>query len=183
MKKIFTILTLLMFGIMSWATPSITAADVNFGSVVLTGDYVEGELNLPISWEDLPLWSQVEIEILNAPDEDCLFGVDGNDVAYVWTGSGESYDPIIYAYNCAVSYFAEAVGDYACNIHIYVEDPDNYGVILVEKTINVSLSVVENTTGIEDAAVKAKASKILRDDQIYILRGDRTYTLTGQEVK
>jgi hypothetical protein len=29
----------------------------------------------------------------------------------------------------------------------------------------------------------SEAAKILRNGQIFILRGDRTYTLTGQEVK
>ena len=41
-----------------------------------------------------------------------------------------------------------------------------------------------NPTGIEDIFIdEHKASKILRDGQIFILRGEKEYTLTGQEVK
>ena len=38
-------------------------------------------------------------------------------------------------------------------------------------------------TAIDNNIVKENATKILRDGQIFILRGDKTYTLTGQEVK
>ena len=37
--------------------------------------------------------------------------------------------------------------------------------------------------GIDDVESGAKAQKLLRDNQVLILRGDKTYTLTGQEVK
>ena len=37
--------------------------------------------------------------------------------------------------------------------------------------------------GIDDVESGVKAQKLLRDGQILILRGDKTYTLTGQEVK
>ena len=42
----------------------------------------------------------------------------------------------------------------------------------------------ENPTGIEDIFIdEHKASKILRDGQIFILRGEKVYTLMGQEVR
>lgn len=37
--------------------------------------------------------------------------------------------------------------------------------------------------GIDDINAATKSQKIVRDGQIFILRGDKTYTLTGQEVK
>ena len=40
-----------------------------------------------------------------------------------------------------------------------------------------------NTEGIEDVLFTEKATKILHNGQIFILRGDKTYTLQGQEVK
>jgi len=42
--------------------------------------------------------------------------------------------------------------------------------------------VIEDEQGIEDvnADTPTKARKILRDGQIFILRGDKTYTLQGQ---
>ena len=40
------------------------------------------------------------------------------------------------------------------------------------------------TTSIEGVSPEEmKATKILRDGQIYILRGDKTYTLQGQEME
>jgi hypothetical protein len=40
-----------------------------------------------------------------------------------------------------------------------------------------------DSTGVENAEVSVKAVKILRDGQIFILRGERVYTVTGQKVK
>ena len=37
--------------------------------------------------------------------------------------------------------------------------------------------------GVENKEVSVKAVKILRDGQIFILRGDKVYTVTGQKVK
>ena len=38
-------------------------------------------------------------------------------------------------------------------------------------------------TGVENAEVSVKAVKIFRDGQIFILRGEKVYTVTGQKVK
>ncbi|MBQ6977235.1 MAG: hypothetical protein IJQ18_01235 [Paludibacteraceae bacterium] len=40
-----------------------------------------------------------------------------------------------------------------------------------------------DSTGVENAEVSVKDVKILRDGQIFILRGEKVYTVTGQEVK
>jgi hypothetical protein len=39
------------------------------------------------------------------------------------------------------------------------------------------------TSDIDDTAIEAKTSKILRNGQLYILRGEKAYTITGQEIK
>ncbi|MCR5532413.1 MAG: fibronectin type III domain-containing protein [Paludibacteraceae bacterium] len=41
----------------------------------------------------------------------------------------------------------------------------------------------EAPQGIDDINAATKSQKIVRDNQVLILRGDKTYTLTGQEVK
>ena len=41
----------------------------------------------------------------------------------------------------------------------------------------------EDPEGIEDVMTTEKSSKILRNGQIYILRGEKVYTVTGQEVR
>ena len=38
-------------------------------------------------------------------------------------------------------------------------------------------------TGVEEVESQIHRAKILRDGQIFILRGDKTYTITGAEVK
>ena len=40
-----------------------------------------------------------------------------------------------------------------------------------------------STQGIDDVETGIKATKFLHNDQIYILRGDHSYTITGQEVR
>ncbi|MBO7458626.1 MAG: hypothetical protein J6T80_05160 [Paludibacteraceae bacterium] len=39
------------------------------------------------------------------------------------------------------------------------------------------------STGIDDVQDNVQCTKVIRDGQIYILRGDKTYTVSGQEVK
>lgn len=55
---------------------------------------------------------------------------------------------------------------------------------LLVKMIDVALGTIHNPLeSIDKILVTPPATKILRDGQILILRGDRTYTLTGQEIK
>ena len=66
---------------------------------------------------------------------------------------------------------------------ITVGSKNNYTVKVVSANgtdINVTYN---DTQDIEIVPSKTKASKILRNGQILILRGDKTYTLQGQEVK
>ena len=46
-----------------------------------------------------------------------------------------------------------------------------------------ALAAAEQATGVENVQGNVKNAKILENGQIYILRGDKTYTLQGQEVK
>ena len=61
-----------------------------------------------------------------------------------------------------------------------ITSKDSNGAILDQKTISFTTS---DEQGIEDINAKAKTHKLLRNGQILILRGDRTYTVTGQEVR
>lgn len=183
MKKIFTaFVALIVCSMMSWATPTINVTDLDFGSVVLDGEDVEGEKTLAISWEDLPIWSQVEIEVLNQPEDHCFFAVDENDYSYVWTGSGEDYDPFITSYDCSVSFLAEAIGNYACNIHVYVYDPNDYNALLVEKTINVTLAVTAKPTAIDQTNAKTKAVKRVENGQLIIEKNGVRYNVLGSQL-
>ena len=185
MKKIILFIALIAFSAMGFAA-SITATDVHFDAVSIEGkDNVEGEIGLPISWADLPLWSQVRVEVVNAPADHCLFTVDGYDNTYIWTGSGYDSDPFITSYDCIVGYLADAAGDYSCKIHIYVCDPDNTNdcVIVVEKTINVTLSVTNGVvTKTEEVNALTTTQKALRDGRLVIIRNGLIYTAEGQHL-
>ena len=43
--------------------------------------------------------------------------------------------------------------------------------------------LTDGATPIEEVQTESKATKVIRDGQIFILRGEKTYTLQGQEVK
>ena len=55
---------------------------------------------------------------------------------------------------------------------------DNYAYNLVNGVLTV-----ENTEAIEDVSTSMMPHKVINNGQIYILRGDKTYTITGTEVK
>ena len=51
-------------------------------------------------------------------------------------------------------------------------------------TKTVSFTTTGDAQGIEDVqSDQVPCTKVLRNGQIFILRGDKTYTVTGQEVK
>ena len=52
-----------------------------------------------------------------------------------------------------------------------------------DATYTATFLATEKQQGIEDVNTENDLHKVLRDGQIFILRGDHTYTLTGQEVK
>ena len=52
-----------------------------------------------------------------------------------------------------------------------------------DATYTATFNATEIGTAIEDVNADAVPHKVLRDGQIFILRGDKTYTITGQAVK
>lgn len=71
---------------------------------------------------------------------------------------------------------------------IHMETPGSYMLIVKQEYVEgLILGRVDFETGTADIGSVSDSSfpptKFLRDGQILILRGDRTYTLTGQEVK
>lgn len=166
MKRIASFLALILFSAMSFAAVNITVnpTSIDFGEVSIKGkSSVQGETTLHVAWENMPLWSQVYIAVKAQPAANCAFKVDGGyDTTYIWTGSGDTYDPIIYSYDCPITYYADHAGDYSCQIIVYAEDPDYTRV--AEKTINVTLKVtndavvpktipferIETTSGLKD---------------------------------
>ena len=63
-----------------------------------------------------------------------------------------------------------------------ITSKDNNGGTLDTKT--VSFTTTGESQGIEDVlSDQVQCTKVIRDGKMYIIRGDKTYTLTGQEVK
>ncbi|MBQ5379486.1 MAG: hypothetical protein IIU10_04670, partial [Paludibacteraceae bacterium] len=71
-----------------------------------------------------------------------------------------------------------------CTLYVPEESIGLYQTADVWKEFNPILPI-QNTEGIDDvnSSVKHNTNKLLRNGQILILRGNKTYTLTGQEVK
>ena len=178
MKKIYMILALAMISVWSWATGSITVSDVNFGQVVYTGQDVDGEQVLHASWNGLSEYTQVFTEFLNAPDENkCLLEISPD---FVYLGGG--YDPFITEYDFTVSYLAVEPGDYSCQLRFYGSDAEDWN-IEVEKVINVTLVVVDQSTGVENVKAAGKARKVVQNGQMLIIRNGEKYDVTGAKVE
>lgn len=72
------------------------------------------------------------------------------------------------------------------NRNPFVDDPELVEYIWgTKKNTAYSCSEEDNTNNIDVITIEdnSSAQKILRNGQIYILRGDKTFTITGQEVK
>lgn len=179
MKKIGSFLALILFSAMSFAASiTVNPTSIDFGEVSIKGkSYVQGETTLHLSW-NLPLYSQVEVETLNQPAQNCGFSVEGNKTTYIWTGSGESYDPIITSYDLPVSFTAQAAGSYSCQIHIYVYDPDNTTdyVIIAEKTVTASVVVTNE-------AIVAKTIPFERVNSLSELKNNDTIVFVSESAK
>ncbi len=176
MKKIFLALALVLFSAASWAA-SITANNVNIGEVSIKGKTeVNGDATLHIEW-NLPEWSQVLVTCLNT-DDHCYFSANGVDTFSIWTGSGTMYDPYITEYDCPINYYADQAGNYLCQIHVFVYDPDittDY-VILVDKIVNIMLTVT-------DEAIVAKTVPFERVTTEGALKVNDTIVLVNEASK
>ena len=72
--------------------------------------------------------------------------------------------------------------DAGTSYDLTITSKDNNGSILDTQT--VAFFTLNIATGIDNAqSDQVQSTKVVRDGQIYILHGDKTYTLTGQEVK
>ena len=56
--------------------------------------------------------------------------------------------------------------------------------VTADATYTANYTATPKSQGINNAqSNQVQSTKVVRDGQIFILRGDKTYTLTGQEVK
>ena len=72
--------------------------------------------------------------------------------------------------------------DAGTSYDLTITSKDNNGSILDTQTVAFFTSNI--ATGIDNAqSDQVQSTKVVRDGQLYILRGDKVYTVTGQEVK
>ena len=101
------------------------------------------------------------------------------NAAQGWTTEGCAYESgaqvMIYAHP-AEGYQFEQWSD---------SNKDNPRFLTMTEEVNLTAKFVEKTTTGVSAANSSdtSAQKIVRDGQVYVLRGDKLYTLQGQEVK
>ena len=119
--------------------------------------------------------------------------VDGTTAYFYWSvqdlptyfGIGIYYngEPVIEGttFNNNTSFAAtlEQFGTYTWR----VSAANEYRQLITEWVNGPSFEIRDPHEGIEDILAPDQASKVLIDGQIFILRGDKIYTLTGQEVK
>ena len=118
---------------------------------------------------------------------------------YVTNATRNATKPLVFIYGLDDTWTGAAMRDEfinGTNVRKFILPAQNHNVSYSSNTdkaqcdaIRSMLDAVLGTPqGIEDTPCsswegRVKASKILRDGQIFILRGDKTYTVTGQEVR
>jgi len=105
-------------------------------------------------------------------------GVVSSGQQIFWMADTENGGKVFQSYWCNVPEQIK-VGDYVSVKGNILRYNSNYKI----KHGDVLLLERKSTEGIDDIEVDQPATKILRDGQILILRGDKTYTITGAEVK
>ena len=105
-------------------------------------------------------------------------GVVSKGQQIFWMADAENGGKIFQSYWCNVPEQIK-VGDYVSVKGNILRYNSTYEI----KHGDVLLLERKSTEAIEDIGMDNTPTKILRNGQIYILRGDKTYTLQGQEMK
>lgn len=61
---------------------------------------------------------------------------------------------------------------------VYAQNPVNFYSFAFKET-----AIPETPTGTTGSETAVKPAKVIRNGRIYILHGDKTYTVTGQEAR
>ena len=105
-------------------------------------------------------------------------GVVSKGQQIFWMADTENGGKVFQSYWCNVPEQIK-VGDYVSVKGNILRFNSTYEI----KHGDVLLLERKSSEGIDDIEVTPQATKILQNGQIYILRGDKTYTVQGQEVK
>lgn len=105
-------------------------------------------------------------------------GVVSSGQQIFWMADTENGGKVFQSYWCNVPEQIK-VGDYVSVKGNILRYNSNYEI----KHGDVLLLERKSPEGVDEIRVEKSATKLLRNGQIFILRGNKTYTLTGQEVK
>lgn len=131
MKKIFTLLTLAMISVMSWAAVSIsvTPSHVDFGTVSLKGHEdtgVEGSVTINVNYSGLQQYCGVVFEDVEMPEENAAFWISGTNTAGWIYGGDEWTDP--EGPELTLNFYATDPGAYTGKIRFYSYTDANWEV-------------------------------------------------------
>lgn len=175
-------------------TLTVTSADTQKGNVSGGGKFTYGQLASIVAtpnegysfkeWSDGDTNASRTITIVSDSSLIASFEI----LKYIVTATsndetlGTVYGGGEYAYNEQASLMA--VPNTSCEFVTWNNGVNTNPYIFVV-TANLTIQAIFRHAGegIDDIEASTVPRKILRDGQIYILRGDRTYTVTGQEVK
>jgi hypothetical protein len=194
MKKIYLIVALAMISVMSWATVSVSVNPnvIDFGTVNLdeNGEADSNWSQAVLSWSGLIEYCSVFVDTLNAPAATAGVefritsddGTDDYDSDY-WYGGDAYTDPT--SPNVWVKFYAIEAGQYSVKYGFYsFEDEDwsiksNYAELLVK----VNVLPHGETTGVENAKAEVKATKMVHNGQMLIMRNGVMYDMNGCRIE
>lgn len=145
MKKIFSLLTLAMISVMSWAAVSITVTpnNVDFGTVSIKGKTnVEDSVTINVTYSGLQQYCGVAFEDDQMPEEDAAFWLDGTKTAG-WIYGGDAYTPA-EGEGLQLHYYAEKAGTYTGRIRFYSYSDADWEVKTPYVYLNIRLEVSED---------------------------------------
>ena len=91
---------------------------------------------------------------------------------------GEASVPGTFAWEDS-SIVPDSVKTYTYNVIFTPNDTENYNTVVIE----VEVKVTDQETSVDNTASEVKATKILRNGQVFILRDGKVYNLNGLEVR
>lgn len=77
----------------------------------------------------------------------------------------------------------DGIDKFSCTLHVPGASIEMYKAATGWRDFYYVDALPEHPTAIDNTSAESKAEKYVKNGQILILRGDKTYTLTGQEVK
>ena len=144
MKKIFSLLTLTIISVMSWAASiNTTPSTIDFGTVSIKGQSLPmyGSQTITVTWSGLTtegtsMWAEISEGLLDDKTNPNGFYVADPD--YVYLGYG---DKMVTSCEFQIGYGVKAAGTYTGKLHLYAYDTSWEE---VHKYVNITITVTND---------------------------------------